>query len=135
MAEYEYTLSIFLMHKASAERLVPAILAAGYAISPGLTGRNTFYTGDASTLMCVTLTHTESKRDVVYDKLIAIIKEKEVPCYGFAIHSGGGSKFYAGYLPEVKKLKTVEQGPYRTPSLPGDVIPFPKKDDGQLLDE
>lgn len=131
MSKYEYKFYAYLMMRASGERLISGLVDNGFSIEPSLTGNKPYYTGDVCTLMCVKLTHAEKSEDKVHDIIVGIIKDKEIPIYGFSLIFGnGGAKFYCGFMP-TKKLKSVDMGPYRTS---GDVIPFPKKDDG-IIDE
>lgn len=129
------SLTMFLMSEASFDRLGAALLKSGYGIRPGLepkvaggTDRLTSLPGPSgfSTVLHVILSVEKNKaRSAVYDDIVRLARELNVPFFGLVLTDGTGSSLGNGFRPELpKKKKVVDEGPL------GRLVPFPKKDDG-----
>lgn len=118
---------LFMPFKSAGPRLLAGLIEKGFTVAPGLKDDAIYHTGEVSTLVVLQVSHKNSSRDSYFTLITEIIREKEIPCFGFALQDDGAAKFFAGYMPEVKNVITPASGPYRTN---GTVIPFAPKDDG-----
>ncbi len=130
-----FIFEVFLLTQASVPRIVSALLANGFTVQPwvekdGLTISNP---GAPSVILSVKLTHTKQDQREVYNQVIALLKNLEVPFYGAVLKTTGDRSLLSpGFFPPTKKQPApIPAGPYRTF---GSVIPFPEKDDGIIDD-
>ena len=106
---YTYSLYAFLLMRETGDRLISGLVDNGFSVTPCLTGDKAYYTGDVSTLTCLMLKHSEKDSNKIYNMIFNIIKDKEIPCFGYVLlHGNGGAKFFGGFMPMQKKASALQ---------------------------